>query len=189
MQTESGSDINQTLSSLGFANIWMNPTSIHKGPFLAELEQRSRDQYVQTWNSQLSSSTGKLRFYKLFKTTFERELYLNLPPHLRVPITNLRISFHPLQIETGRYTIPSPIPCSERLCWCCEGKVEGKLHFVFRCQLHENLPEWANLLQFCHDKLYSCYNFLEDIEKFKLIWSARNPQALYLLQYIMNQAT
>ena len=39
MQTESGSDINQTLSSLGFANIRMNPTSIHKGPFLAELEQ------------------------------------------------------------------------------------------------------------------------------------------------------
>ena len=80
MQTESGSDwlsyMKQTLSSLGFANIWINPTSIHKGPFLAKLKQRSRDQYVQTWNSQLSSSTGKLRFYKLFKTTFEREPYL-----------------------------------------------------------------------------------------------------------------
>ena len=150
--------------------------------------------------SQLSSSTGKLRFYKLFKTTFERQPYLNLPPHLQIPITKLRISCHPLQIETGRYTIPSPVPSSERLCWCCEGKVEDELHFVFQCQLYENLPKRANL-QFCHDKLNSCYNFLEDIEKFKLIWSAGNPQALYLLgvfllkafqtrkQYIMNQAT
>ena len=164
MQTESGSDrlsyINQTLSNLSFANIWINPTSVPKGPFLAELEQRSRDQYVQTWISQLSSTTGKLRFYKLFKTAFEREPYVNLPPHLRVPITKLRISCHPLQIETSRYTLPSPIPCSERLCWCCEGEGEGELHFVLQGQLYETLPERANLLQFCHDKLNSCYNYL-----------------------------
>ena len=41
MQAESGSDwlfyINQILSSLGFKNI-----VVHKGPFLTELEQRSR---------------------------------------------------------------------------------------------------------------------------------------------------
>ena len=135
-----------------------------KKPFLAELKQRSRDQYIQTWNSQLSSTTGKLRFYKLFKITFEREPYLNLPPHLQVPIAKLRISCHLLQIETGRYTLPNPIPCSERFCCCCEGKVEDELHFVFQCQLYETLPERANLLQFCQDKLTSCYNYLEDIE-------------------------
>ena len=31
-------------------------------------------------------------------------------------------------------------------------------------QLYETLPERANLLQFCQDKLTSCYNYLEDIE-------------------------
>ena len=66
MQIESGSDwlshIEQTLASLGFTNIWLNPTSVPKKPFLAEIKQRSRDQYIQTWNSQLSSTTGKLRF-------------------------------------------------------------------------------------------------------------------------------
>ena len=50
MQTESGSDwlsyIKQTLSSLDFANVWITPTLIHKGSFLAKLEQRSRDQFV-----------------------------------------------------------------------------------------------------------------------------------------------
>ena len=166
----------------------MNPTSIYKGPFFAKLEQRSRDQYVQTWNSQLSSSTGKLRFCKQFKTTFEREPYLNLPPHLWVTITKLSISCHPLQIETGQYTLPSPIHCSERLCWCYEGKVEDELHFVSRCQLYETLSERANLLQFCHDKLNSFYNFLEDIEKFQLIWSAGNSQALYLLGVFLLKA-
>ena len=47
MQTESGSDwlsyIEQTLASLGFTNTWLNPTSVPKKPFLAELEQTSRD--------------------------------------------------------------------------------------------------------------------------------------------------
>ena len=185
MQTESGSDwlshIEQTLASLGFTNIWLNTTSVPKKSFLAELEQRSRDQYVQTWNSQLSSTTGKLRFYKLFKTTFEREPYLNLPPHFPVPVAKLRISCHPLQIETSRYTLPNPIPCSERFCCCCEGKVEDELHF-------ETLPEQANLLQFCQDKLNSCYNHLEDIEKIKLLWSTGNSQALYLLGVFLLKA-
>ena len=155
MQTESGSDwlsyIEQTF-----------PTSVPKKPFLAEHEQRSRDQYIQAWNGQLSSTTGKLRFYKLFKTTFEREPYHHtFGSHA---ITKLRISCHPLQIETGRFTLPNPIPCNERFCCCCEGKVEDELHFVFRCQLYETLPERANLLQFCQAKLNSCYNYLEDIK-------------------------
>ena len=41
---------------------------------------------------------------------------------------------------------------------------QDELHFVFRCQLYETLPEQGNLLQFCQDKLNSCYNHLEDIE-------------------------
>ena len=52
-----------------------------------------------------------------FKTTFEREPYLNLPPHLRVPIAklSLRLSCHPLQIETGvlGWDVP-PLNCPPR---------------------------------------------------------------------------
>ena len=142
MQTESSSDwlsyIKQTLSSLGFANTCMDEPCIdtQRALQLNSNKDQGITQYVQTWNSELSS-TGKLRFYKLFKTVFEREPYINLPPHLWVPITKLRISCHPLQIETGCYTIPSPNPSSEKFCWCCEGKVEDKLHFVFQCQLFD----------------------------------------------------
>ena len=118
-------------------------------------------------------------------STFERDPYLNLPPHFWVPITKLRISCHPLEIETRHYTIPSLIPSSERICWCFEGKVEDELHFVFQCQ---NLLERANLLQFCHDKLNYCYNFLEDVNKFKLIWSPGNPIEIYLLGVFLLKA-
>ena len=191
MQTESGSDwlsyIKQTLDNLGFSNIWSNPSSVPKGPFLAELEQRCRDQYVQTWHSQLASTTGKLRFYKLFKTTFERESYLNLPPHLRVPITKVRISCHPLHIETGRYRLPTPIPCDERFCWYCDGRVEDELHFVFQCRLYEALTERTRLLQYCQTINYS-FNYLEDIEKFRLIWKDRNGRAIYLLGVFLLKA-
>ena len=55
--------------------LWLQKTtSVHATHYLVCLpkvnnKDHLRDQYVQIWNSQLSSSTGKLRFYKLFKTT------------------------------------------------------------------------------------------------------------------------
>ena len=37
-------------------------------------------------------------------------MYLDLPPHLRVPIAKLRASSHSLRIETGRYNLPGVLP-------------------------------------------------------------------------------
>jgi hypothetical protein len=77
--------------------------------FAKDLKQRLEDQYVQAWASELQANSGKLRTYKLIKHEFKTEkyMYLNLPPHLRVPTTRLRTSAHPLRIETGRYNLPS----------------------------------------------------------------------------------
>ena len=45
-----------------------------------------------------------MNVYKIFKTSLEYELYLNvLPKSLRLYFTRLRISVHPLRIQTGRY--------------------------------------------------------------------------------------
>ena len=77
MQTESGSDwlsyIEQTLAKhmvkphIGTQKALSRRTRTKiKGPIYSSMEY-----------SQLSSTTGKLRFYKLFKTTFEREPYLH----------------------------------------------------------------------------------------------------------------
>lgn len=47
IQTKSCSEwlsfIKQTLSNLGFSNVWINPASVSQGLFLDELEQRLSD--------------------------------------------------------------------------------------------------------------------------------------------------
>ena len=42
----------------------------------------------------LNETAGKLRTYKLFKIHFKIESYLNLPVHLRVPLTKFGVSAH-----------------------------------------------------------------------------------------------
>ena len=40
-------------------------------------------------------------------------MYLDLPPHLRVPIAKLRTSSHLLRTETGRYNLLADSPCND----------------------------------------------------------------------------
>ena len=42
----------------------------------------SNSGYIQEWNFGLQQATGKLRTYKLIKSTFRYEHYLELSPHL-----------------------------------------------------------------------------------------------------------
>jgi len=59
--------------------------------------------YKQEWWNTVSKSTV-MDVYKLFKTSLEYELCLDvLPKSLRLYFTRLRISVHPLRIQTGRY--------------------------------------------------------------------------------------
>ena len=130
--------IRNILNNSGFPQVWSHPSSVVPTESIAQLEQCLIDQYVQCWQGELRDSTGKLRSYRLIKDKFHREMYLTLPLYLRVPHTRLRISAHSLQIETGRYNLPAPLPVQERTCWFCtkEQAVEDKLHFLFNCSLY-----------------------------------------------------
>ena len=66
--------------------------------------------------------------------------------------------------------------------------MEDELHFVFQCRLYEALTERAKLYipQFC--QRINSFNFLEDIEKFRLIWRAGNGRAIYLLGVFLLKA-
>ena len=75
-----------------------------------EVNQVLCDQFLQEWSSSLEQTTGKLRTFKLCKTDFRREKYLDLPPHLRSAVTKLCLSCHPLHIETGRYHKTHAVP-------------------------------------------------------------------------------
>ena len=72
--------------------------TIHPNLLINELKQRLKNLFIQNWNKQLQSTTGKLRTYKIIKYDFIYEPYLELPYHLRNPLTKLRISNHPLTL-------------------------------------------------------------------------------------------
>ena len=54
----------------------------------------------------------------------------------RSVLTKLRISAHPLYIETGRYSKP-PTPKEKRLCCSCRLFIEDEKHFVLYCSKYE----------------------------------------------------
>ena len=61
--------IKDNLNISGFSEVWINPERIDQTAICRELQQRFTDQYIQRWTSELQSSTGKLRTYKIIKKT------------------------------------------------------------------------------------------------------------------------
>ena len=100
-------------------------------------------------------------------------MYLTLPPYLRVPHTKLRISAHPLRIETGRYNLPAPLSVEERVCWFCteEPIVEDELHFLFNC--HSYAQERQEFTEHCK-LLNKAFHYLTNIDKWKFISHTTN---------------
>ena len=76
--------------------------------------------------------------YHIYKTHFGKEKYLQINNFkIRQSICKIRVSAHPLNIETGRY---KNIIRSERKCTnCSEGDIEDEKHFVVDCPLYENI--------------------------------------------------
>lgn len=86
------------------------------------------------------NNSGKLLFYsKLFGDYILKDyLSFDMPKSLRSLLTRIRISAHPLNIETGRYSKPI-IPSKERFCKFCTNEVEDELHFLFQCNTYNNI--------------------------------------------------
>jgi len=90
-----------------------------------------RVKYVEEWNKKLANDK-KLRTYKLFKTNFVYENYLNDIRNVtdRKNFTKLRISSHNLMIEKGRHM---KIQANERFCPFCINIIENEEHFLLSC--------------------------------------------------------
>ena len=99
------------------------------------------------------------------------EIYLDLPPHLRVPVAKLRTSSHSLRIEKGRYHLPAALPPDKRSCWFCDDdSIEDELHFLFKCKLYTSLQE---LTTHCC-LLNPSFMHLSDLDKWKFISSCND---------------
>ena len=55
-------------------------------------------------------------YWKIKNLHIIKQIYLDLPPHLRSTVTKLHLKF---QIETGRYQKPHAVPVEKRTCILC----------------------------------------------------------------------
>ena len=93
---------------------------------------------MQDRHSRLSSSIRAL-FYKSF-SIFRFEPYLDMLKvnKYRELISRLRLSFHRLAIETGRWAKPTSKPINKRKCLHCN-TLEDEYHFIIECTLYSDI--------------------------------------------------
>ena len=156
------------LNELNMTNYLENPELITTEKFTRICKEKIKERFVQQWKSELNVQEHKLRFYKLFKVSFDREAYLdNLNCfNLRKCVAKFRCSDHKLEVETGRHRKQR---LEERICQVCYQSVETELHFLQECPLYTklrskyfgNTGNWVHILQ-CTEKVmaYNLANFL-----------------------------
>ena len=128
----------------------------------------------------------KLRTYKLFKTTFCLEPYLNLnlPKKMYSNIARFRISSHNLKIETGRHNIPKT-PIEERKCdKCNNGEVENEVHCLLICS--SNTSARTELLNKVRS-LINNFDSLSNTEKFIVLMSDKRPEVIKAIGSFLNK--
>ena len=160
-QFEWMSSVKFLLKFIGMDEYLNNPESIGIDSFSKLCHTKLRQICVKQWRLRLVNEP-KLRFYKLFKTGFNFENYLEMIPNfqLRKSITKFRCSDHRLEIETGRHR---KIPINERVCKMCACEVETEEHFLRWCPKYKKLREkyfgqpttfihWVSIIK-CDDKM------------------------------------
>lgn len=124
--------IKSIFDSLGFSNIWDTQGQFLSNQWIIKaVERKLEDQFIQKWDQDIFNSP-KTVSYRIFKTEFCLENYLNILPNTqRLILTKFRTGNHRLPIETGRWTNVSR---NERLCTkCCDGKIGDEFHLLFEC--------------------------------------------------------
>ena len=165
------------LTSLDLDIVFKNPEKMSMGKFSAMCSDRLDRMFAQQWAAKLldiesvEGKRSKLKFYRLFKTSFNKEPYLDLIPSykLRKIVTKFRCGDHSLEIEIGRH---KKIPMENRLCKVCSLEVESEEHILRVCPQYSNIRElylgegpnqenWTDLLK-CTEKkaAYNLVNFL-----------------------------
>ena len=130
------SKIKHLLESSGFADIWIYPNSVICDRFIPVLRQILMDTYIVNWREGVEACSS-LSLYKNLKSSYQPAPYLYkvLNKKYRNAIAKLRLSSHPLLIETGRYTC---IQRENRKCSYCElNDIEDKYQLVLKCSKYQ----------------------------------------------------
>jgi hypothetical protein len=124
--------VKQLLNNYGFSYVFDDVHAVDVKTFITTFRCRLIDCFKQEWFRMLDSPV--LFMYKEFKTELGYEKYLDiLPRSFRFYFCRLRLSVHPLRMQTGRYA-RNHIVREERYCLCCnERDLEDEYHFVCVC--------------------------------------------------------
>ena len=99
------SNVKSMLNNYGYSYVFDNPSSVNVKLFINDFKCRLIDTFKQECLGNINRSS-MLDMYRIFKTTFEYENYLDLlPKKLRLYFVKLRISVHLLRIQTGRFAL------------------------------------------------------------------------------------
>ena len=156
------SNVKRLLDQFGFSNVFVDPFSVTPKNFCLSFKNRIVDCFVQKWNNDILLCSV-LCSYKHFKTVFAFENYLDIvPKNLRYFLTKLRLSSHPLRIETGRYG-RNRVDRHLRYCTLCDkNDIEDEYHFLFVCPAYNEIRK-----RFMNRQFYVRPNFIKFCEMFK----------------------
>ena len=100
--------------------------------------------FIKNTFEAIRGENSKLKTYSVLKTEIGLETYLTDIKNIkhRCVMAKLRLSNHPLLIETGRH---SKIECQLRFCPFCPTIIEDKIHFLVQCPNYKDMGE--NLLK------------------------------------------
>ena len=122
----------------GFAEVWKYRDSVVSNLFIPVLRQRLMDAYITNWGAGMEACSS-LSLYRNLKTEYKPAPYLYkvLNRKYRNAIAKLRLSSHPLFVETGRYIRLSR---QDRKCVYCDlNDIEDEYHFVLMCPKYQAL--------------------------------------------------
>ena len=87
-------------------------------------------------NAKKCPGQNKLRKYKLFKTEYGTEEYVNIwgiAHQDRQAFAQIRCSAAPIRVEVGRFEYGGYIHVDERMWQICNEGVEDELHILLQC--------------------------------------------------------
>ena len=110
---------------------WLNQTLPCSIKALKQsVKLRQKDQFIQKWQESISQG-GKCTIYRIIKTTFGFENYLNdLPDLLRKYFTKFRFRNHRLPIEAG---VRSQVLRDMRVCQFCKTDIGDDFLYLLCC--------------------------------------------------------
>ena len=184
-------NVRKLLSDFGFAYVFDTVHNVNVNAFVHELRCRIIDTFKQEWYGSLCN-ISVLDMYKIFKNTFQYEDYLNmLPRKYRYYLCRLRMSVHPLRIQTGRYA-RNNIQRNERYCICCNQlDIEDEFHFVCICPCYIVIRQkYIKRHYYVRPSVFKFHELLNSVNRCELIKLCNYvKESLCIRNAILNNAT